>query len=661
MGHLGAVGAASEVYGFSVPPSTPLALLLLAGAALADEPAVTLAEPGEAVADAVVERVELHPEFQRYWLRFPGGGVIPAEVTYTRPGHEGLCEAGGVTLFPREELGERAEGVDSRAAMDALCARLPERTPAVGPVQTDTPTPAAPAAHEAMEPIDIPPYPVALMGVVAATALVAGVVLAGEARRGIGALAPAERRELGLVALVGLLARLLASPRGIFNAEAAAYEKIVLAWGISTTNPYGEGFNALHALPLWLLGRTPDRLFALNLGWSALLPPIAWYLARVAAGSRADPRVAGLGAGLAAALLPVAVRVAATELMHVSVATLVAVAVAAAVAQWGRSAPALALLAAGASGLAAHTRPEAGPAMGLVAVLLAGGRGAGRALGLVALGGLGAAWVAGLPPTQGVLPFDRLLTARTWTHLFRPRLDVAHLEEGAILFLTGLTPAFLWAWAGAGLLGLRARSAAVLVLGWGALELPVVLKSWPMADAIRLQLPSQLGWVVLVGLGAGVLARGLPRAPAWAAWALGGALAVRLGVLGPGPVWPHQQEYRLLAEVVPTLPEGAVVVHPDGVSRAPKFARVMRTLGPARWVGASAFLAGGDVRPTLVYRSVDCARDVSRELCAAVEARCRLAPWRTTRVGAPTDLDVSLPPEGVEVGFWTVEGCGGPR
>lgn len=661
MGHLGAVVAASEVYGFSVPPSTPPSLLPPVGAARTDEPVVTLAAPGEVVGDAVVERVDLHPEFQRYWLRFPSGGRIPAEVTYTRPGHEGLCEAGGVTLFPREELGERVGGVDWRAAMDALCARLPERVPVLGPMETDAPAPPPPAAHEAMEPTDLPPFPVALMGVVAATVVLAGVVLAGEVRRGIRALTPIERRELGLVVLVGLLTRLLVSPRGIFNAEGAAYEKIVLAWGISSSNPYGEGFNALHALPLWLLGWSPDRLFALNLGWSALLPPIAWYLARVAAGSRADPRVAALGAGLAAALLPVAVRVAATELMHVSVATLVAVAVAAAVAQWGRAAPALALLAAGAVGLAAHTRPEAGPAMGLVAVLLAGGRGWGRAMGLVALGALGAAWAAGLPPTQGVLPFDRLLVARTWTLFLRPRLGVAHLGEGAILFLTGLTPAFLWAWAGAGLFGLHARSAAVLVLGWAALELPVVLKSWPMADAMRLQLPSQLGWVVLVGLGAGVLARALPRAPAWAAWVLGGALALRLGVRGPGPVWPHQQEYRLLAEVVPTLPEGAVVVYPDGASRAPKFARVMRILGPAEWVGASAFLAGGDIRPTHVYRSVDCARTVSRERCAAVEARCRLTPWRTMRVGSPTDLDLSLPPEGVEVGFWTVEGCEGAR
>lgn len=654
MGHLGAVGTAGEVYGFRTPPSMTSFLVL---AALASDPAPPLAAEGERLGGARVERVELHPEYQRYALRFDDGTVLVAEVTFSRLGHEGLCAAGGVTLFPRPELTQGPEPADTRAEVDALCARLVARPPSLAARQEHYSPREATRPEQIDLPVQGPPLLVPLMAVVAVMLGLAGWVAARTLPPALRALAPGERRELALVGVVGLAARLGCSPRGLFNAEGAAYEKLTYAWGLSQSNPYGEGFNALYAVPLWLLGRSPEALFALNVAVSAVLPPLGWALGRRLAG-RGDPRTAALATGLVLALLPLAVRLAATELMHVPVATLVGLALVVALAQHGRSDPPLALLAALAMGVAAHTRVEVAPAALVVAGLLGTGRGIGRAGGLVTLVGLLTWRYSTLPESQGVLSFERLAEPPTWLALARPRLDLSRQQDATVSFLTVLTPPVLWAFALAGLAGLRARVWPWALLTWVTLELPVTLKAWPLADAMRLQLPSQLGWAALVGVGAGLLASAWPRLPRWPAWLLGAVLLLRLVTHGPGPLWPHHHEYHLLATTVPELPPDGVVLYPDVLQRSPKFARVMRQLGPARWVGTAALLAGADVRPTLYFRSVDCHREVGREACAAVESRCTIEPWRVLRVGPPTDLDVTLPAAGVEIGFWRVLGCG---
>ncbi|MFZ5478778.1 MAG: hypothetical protein ACOZNI_18545, partial [Myxococcota bacterium] len=311
------------------------AFVLAAVAFAGDEPRDALASTGETLPGAVVERVETHPEYHRYWLRYAdGGALVPAEVTLSREGHTGQCEAHGATLYARVELAEGSPPKDVLAPVRTLCERLAGGAPAFdGPAAARGPRP------EGAE--EVPRARVYPLHAAVVAWLTAGILaIAGPGRRAFAALATAERRELAAVLLVSIVAR-LGSPVGIFNGGGGAWEKLVLAWGADDAPPYGQGWPALMGPVLEAFGRHPDVVFATVRVWAIAAPPLLWVVARSVAGAHA--RVAALASGLALALLPIHLGVSASEAMHVPVLTLELVAMAAALG----GAPVLAALSAG--------------------------------------------------------------------------------------------------------------------------------------------------------------------------------------------------------------------------------------------------------------------------------------------------------------------------
>lgn len=249
----------------------------------------SLAVEGERLVGATVERVEVHHEYERYWLRYAEGALIPAELTRSTPGHEGLCGAHGLDLYPRAELGEGVVA-DVTGPMRTLCERLATRPVRLEARRGEAAEPGTVRVDFGDRSLPVSGGPVDfLVGALG----IAMVGLLGIAFRFGQKLVLAERAELALVALVAILARWGGEP-GIFNGEGAAYEKITLAWGVDQGSPYGGGFAALFGPALAVLGRAPEHLFALNSGWGALAPILLWILAR---------QVGGRGVAFAAGLL----------------------------------------------------------------------------------------------------------------------------------------------------------------------------------------------------------------------------------------------------------------------------------------------------------------------------------------------------------------------
>lgn len=619
MGHLGAVDANSDdtgSHGDARMIWTLLTPLLLASPA----PAGALATVGEALPGAVVEAVEIHPEYERYALRYADGSLVPAEVARSREGYPGFCRANGLTLYARAELAEGPVPADLAPPMDALCARLAERPPTLR--ETVGEAPPSPARRATP-----------LLAVALAWVLAAGWAAA----RGLRALPRAERAELFAVAAVGIVARLAFSPTGIWNGAGAAYEKLAFAWGTSEVCPYGDGWAALMGPLVALFGRAPDVVFGAVRVWACLAPPALWAVGRLAGG-----RAVALGAGLALAVLPLHVAMSGSEAMHVVVLALELVAVAAALGGAG-------WLAALSAGLAAHTRPEALAFAALPLLLLGARRAWGPAALLLALVG----WrVATLPPSQDVVPLARYLDVHGWLRHLLPRLGAPVNEASfSVFWHAAFTPPVLWAFALAGLALAPGRVRLLAIAWWLVAEVPIAPKSFPLADAWRLQLVAQPAWLLLVGCGVAALADRIAaaRGARWGAvvpWGL--AALVALALPGAAPRWAHHREFAFLAEHVPTLHDDDTVWSVEGGSRAARFRDVMAAMGPARWVPA------GEGGPTVIYRGLACA---APEACAPLD-RCRTSPLAETRIGPPTDLDVTLPAEGVVVGLYRVEGCG---
>ena len=626
-----------------------MCMLFLAMAKAAD-PVEVLAEVGDALPGAIVERVELHPEYQRYWLRHDdGGGIFPAELTRSAVGFEGLCEAHGLALYPREELGEGPRPADPLLPVRALCARLADH-----PVGLRARVGGDPAATlRSTEPVPDPAsyrlqlYPLHVVVVAWLCALLVAVV--GPARRAWAALGNGEHAELVGVTLLGVAVRFALSPDGIFNGGGAAYEKIVLAWAVDVDSPYGLGYPALLGPILAVFGREPRILFEVVRAWACFAPPLLWIVARlVAGGTRVPARAAALGSGLALALLPVHVGMSATEAMHVPVLTLELLSVAAAAAALRASGRELALvvLAALSAGLAAHTRPEAMVFAAVPAAMLLLGRVRGGWLGVALL----VACVAARLPLGAETHAADALRGATFPG---PRFGTPREASSFSVFLhAGLTPPVLWAFALAGVVFAPWRLRVLVLTWWVCTELPVLAKVLPLADAWRLQLVAQPAWLLLVGAGtAGLFGR-------LGAWGLAACLAVVLARTPPGPDWAHQREFAFLARTVPDLGRGDTVLFEDSASRYAKFQRVMEVVGPARWVPASTWLTAVDSpAPSVVYLGLGCVEGDAVSLCAEIRRRCRLSPLQETTLGPPADLDVHLPADGARIGLYRVSSC----
>lgn len=587
-----------------------------------------LGKQGEILEGGTITRIEVHPEFQRYYLTWPDQTGIAVEIRRWDREHIGLCRSGTQTLFPRPELQVPVpESPNGSAAYDVLCARLESH-----PFPEDPPS----ASSFRWINLDLSPLPSSLyaVGLLGALAL----LLAGFR-------APLRLIEGTAWALFGLLLRWVLVKPGIFNGAEAGYEKLVIGLGRMHNSPYGNGFETLLAPWLSLTGPTPAGIYTANLGMSALGVGLIWAWG-LAEGGLTTARAAALFW----ALLPVSLMLSRSEEMSVGVVTLGLVALAS-VSHFRKGGPAfLPVLAAAALGLAIHTRPEA---LTLLPVVVAFGFGRVSSLrrGLSVV--ICTAVVTGLivlrlplgAGQQNVLHPSSTFHLLTLLKAFLPSLNLT-LPVQQLALQLHFTPPLLPVLAVLGLLRAERAHRLRLLLGWACLTLPLLTKCYPVADLLRLQHPALLIWTLSAGLGISELAKRLPR------------LWVPLVLVGTAPWWWHPQtdwanqtESRWLAEVVPTLPAEARVLYPDPLQRADKFRMIMEDLGPARWSG------GGDAQG-LLYIGVSCYLPEAAE-CRSIQERCRLTPLQTTELPARADLDLNLGGRStVLLGFYRIESCG---
>lgn len=660
-------------------------MILAAWLLVALAQATPLATPGEVLGGLEVLDVVEHREFQRVAVGLEDGRTLWIEVN-ANPSATGACAAHGLSVFPRWELlDEAVELADQPPAVAALCERLQERGASltVAPPQPQGRgwTAAADPSPDA-EPLPLPhvgpagssdvPAPgfgrswlhVPLVGLL--LGLLAALV--GPVRRGWVGLSTVHRLDLGLVMVVGAAVRLLASPRGVFWGPFFGTSRLVEAWGQSQTHPlYGGGFAALHGPISAAFDHAPGAVFGTHLAFAALAPPLLWALAHLMApNERVGPLVAGLGL----ALLPAHVWLSGSEVMHIPLATLELLSVAAAVGFTRTGSGALALVSALAIGFAVHIRPEVAPVALVPAawVVAQPPRGAAKwvvaaALVIAALVGHRALDLAFAGSTPAADYRMALASPRFWAAMVVPGVTSPGSPPYTQVFLQlRLTPFVLPLFAAAGLLLGRPRRGVVLAVGWGALALlPVLAKSWPLADALRLQLPAQMPALLLAGLGAAAVVRRL-RAPVWAAPAAVLAVSVVTLPLAMRP-WATHVARDFLYETAPSLPDGATVLYDDGnPTHHPPFGRSLRAHTGARWVGIQEWRdAGEPASPLLAWLGESCQTRPhdgapSDSVCGLLDA-CTLVPWKTTPVPPRTDVDRVLPDPPVPVGFYRVDDC----
>ncbi|RME25242.1 MAG: hypothetical protein D6798_09430 [Deltaproteobacteria bacterium] len=461
-------------------------------------------------------------------------------------------------------------------------------------------------------------------------------------------------RDLLLVASLSVGVRLWLSPWTLFNGAMAAYEKIVYSWGFwDVPTLYGDGWAAwlgpLHAV----FGLHPDVNLGANLAVAALAPVALWSALRQLAG----PGAARLG-GLWLAVLPLAVALSATEVMTVPVLTLSLVAMAAAARSGLPGGTAAGALAGLAAGFSTHVRPEALLLLPAIAVapLVAGGRRAvGRAgpwLALV-LGGVlvGLRLVEMPPPDAGPMRLTVFVDPSWWVASLLPNFDGNLSPHHLFLDLRWTSPLLWWAVVQARRAG---RPVLPFVVGVAATWM-LLAKSWPLADAMRLQLVAAPAWIGLAAVGADRWLAGRRRLP----WELAGVGLVGLHLVTGRLDLARHHEWRFLAREIPELPAGSVLRYDDTPHRSHTFASVLLALNPAITVrGASE---GRPVDGELLLRSVSCLEhaDEAEEGgappgCARVEAACRLVPVVEADVPARTDLDSRFDPVDVHDGSVTI-------
>jgi len=474
------------------------------------------------------------------------------------------------------------------------------------------------------------------------------------------------------VAGLGLAVRLLLSPREIFWGPFFGINRLIEAWGAyEPVALYGGGYSAIMAPISALSGHDPRAVFFTNLALAAAAPPLIWALARMLGGRRA-----ALAAGLALALLPAHVRLSATEVMHIAVLTLELISVAAAVGFTRVGGGALAVTSALAIGLAVHVRPEVAPMALLPAgwVLLHLQR---RLVPWVVLaaaiiaGMLGARALALREVTSAPASYGALLSWDFWWAVLSPHVGPAGDERFTHAFVQlRLTPPLLPALAAAGVALAPRQPVIFLGLWWALAALPVLPKSWPLADALRLQLPAQAPLLLLAGLGAAAIAHRARAARGGRPGLIITAL-IALGALPylPGRTWAGHQEWHLLQESLARVPDGATVLYDDGCLHHEPFGAWLDALSPDHaWVGMQAHRRdGGAEGPLMAWLGVTCQyrlpegdeghRDPPGTACGALREACALRPVHTMIPTQETDVDVRLPDPPDPIGLYAVEGC----
>lgn len=640
-------------------------LLFLAGLALGQSRLATpgvegdghLVAVGEVVGRATVQRVELHREFERVHLVAPGHTLPPVELVREGPSRRGICAAHGWTLFPRWELvgevpsdpwhlGERPPVSVEEQVHAALCQRLEDRGPQI--VLSPRPASVAPEvdAAAAAPPTGtaLPPPPAAetsaaVSGLLAALPWAVSLLGLVGAVLGLRRLDRGGWRDLALVFVASALIRLFLSPAEAFNGALAGYEK--LAMGLSLKGSptlYGQGWSALLAPAVDGFGAEPSTVFEVHRAMAVLSPVLLWATLRALMG----PAPALLG-GLALAVHAGHVRLAATEEMGIPTLALALLAAAAA----ARTGPGLPGIIAGAlaglaAGLAAHLRPEGLLLLPAITALplVSRGRAAlqtpGPYLALLLGGGLVALRLADLPPAgDSAIDLGRFSDPGFLLRTLQPSLGPGNSPHHIALDLRWTSPLLpLLA-----LLGLRhPRPAAPWAL-WLSGTAVLLAKSWPEADALRLQMLAAPGWIGLAAVG---LSRPLAPRPL--------LVVPVIGLLALPLSWARfdlarHQEWRWLAEVVPTLPEGSVLRLDSRLGRAPSMALVLQTIGPRVEVLTADRLAPADGQ--LVLIGLTCFEGAPGEAldgCAALRGSCQGEELAATWVDARTDLDTRVEP-----------------
>jgi hypothetical protein len=584
-----------------------IALLLVA--AVQAEPIAVVGEP---IAGWTVEKVVHHAHVDRVYLRDPDGERRIVEV--------------------------RAESCDPPA--DPILEELCSRRPVAAGFQ-----PAAGSPWKAGE------QPLPWGGVVLRVVLAAMV--------GLGAFLGRKARVEPLLLFFGaLVLRALREPVPFVGPD-AAFEVMSLALGEQADHAlYGGGFGALHALGQ-AFGPSIGAIWATQLLLGALAAPLMWALLR---GLCPEDPWAARFAGLAMLALPLHVVLSASEVVHVG---LVAVELTAAAALAGTEArptgaaarpwgPAQ-LLAGLAAGFAAHLRPEAVPVSAVLIGLLAWRRGwAGAALGAGLL-----IWrIAELPVADGAEPARLADLASPWMlwDVLAPTITLdPHRSPGGawnVGLHAALTPLVLAGLAGFALWRDPRRGGVVLAVLLAAL-LPVLNKSWPNADAWRLQLPALTALVALAGLGAAQL-------PERARW---GALGLQLAwsaVLLPriAPDWTTHAAWRWLQDQPPVA---SILVFPDHGTHGRALGQVLQAGHPDAVVTPLSLWQGGEAvawwGPTCALAELPGKREAAGDPCGELRARCDLTPIAEVSLPARGDLDLVVRSDPVVVGLYRIGAC----
>ena len=594
-----------------------------------------LAEVGEQLGGAQVAKVEEHAEYQRYFLRYPDGGMAIAEITGWDAEHVGLCTAGPLTLFPRSDLLQEPESDRAGDGYDALCERLKQRPEALPLAQENAPSGS----------LSIP-----RLGIVLSSSFLLPVVLGMVAVLGTVALLRARRRlpeALLWMAAAAALRWVLIEP-GIFNGAEAGYEKLEQALGWVQHSPYGDGQPVLFRALLKLWTPTPDGVFAGTMLLSIATVGLVWGWLRIEVGE-----VGARAGALLWCLLPVPLLLSRSEDPSVGVVFFGSLALLAAAA-WRREGGLLpAVLAALSAGFLVHLRPEAGLLVGAVAaVAFRRPKGAYDWLTVaVASAIVGMLLWLRLPlgvGQQQVLEPGNLLRPISafwlWAPLITPRYAVVQL----VMLVTKIPPILPML----GLVGMLAGEGRWRrVALWAVLTLPVAVKANVYADIFRLQHPALLVWVLSAAVAAAWIAARVGQK-----WML---LFLFLGtlpwMLRASPGWVHQREYQWLATVVPQFTEQQRIFYYDPHSRAKSMRAVMEQLGAGRWSGGGEPQAGD-----WIYKGLGCYLPEGQR-CRDWLARCSLVEGQVVRLPPRSDLDLHLlldpKEESVVFGFYQVQSC----
>ena len=688
--------------------------------------AAPLAVVGERIGGAEVVDAVDHPEFQRLDVRLEDGRTLSIELAAT-PTPMGACTHHGLSLQPRWELlgVHDAQLEDQPPVVTTLCARLEEQGAPVSlrPPQTGQDTPggsgsagsdvasgtaaSADAASSGAASSDAasngaalvridrtPAYsPSWMSAVVALLGLFSLFTVAGRGRSAWASWARQDRVEVAALTLVALLARAGLGLWSVLWAPSFGFGRLSASQGAAGSVPlYGDGFAALMGLPVVLLGPHPDAFFGVQLLLGTLAVPLVWGLTRVLTADTAVGRLAPLLAGGWVALLPSHVWLSTSEVMHISLVTVELLAAVFAVlfvraAGDGRGmGVALSIGSALATGLAVHIRPEAFPFIVVPASWVVWHAGRAHRLGLV----LAVLVVAGLSaprlltlllevsPSESAVDYSRLTELHAWLSFFTPTAS----EPSALAFVnTALHPRFaLPVFVPMALVGLFAaprRVAVWLALWWAVATTPILLKAWPLADALRLQLPGLMPVVVLAGIGTSAVVGRLMRP--WGTahdrprlrLAIGAGLLVVLlpHTVLARPAWGPITEARHFIDAIELVPETATVFYDDAdthVSGMVGWAASQRlgsrwrpmSMGTAgepltsplmAWVGTSC-----DALPRLAEPDVEPSKG-----CLWLRQQCTLRPAAVVEVSGETDLHLKDFDGPVTVGLYYVDDCQG--